>query len=102
MTEKHPYRSDPDLSDADEDSEEQVVFDISGRGVPENLFTEQEKTYYLQAGSQNAEVSCGFFGLTFSSLSRYATLKMFIVILTVLCCFQGTVIFCCRCVFSAA
>jgi hypothetical protein len=95
MADQHPYRNDPGTDpDTEDEVEDQVVFEKTGR-VPngqEDLFP-SENTYYLPAGGDPDKVPCGILCLRFPSLGRYATLNMFIVILTVLCCFQGALIF---------
>ncbi|XP_055327568.1 solute carrier organic anion transporter family member 2A1-like [Paramacrobiotus metropolitanus] len=95
MADQHPYRHDPD-SEGEEEEEEQVVFAMTkGKAIPpvnERVLPEQETTYYLGAHRHNQDVEahqCGLLCLHFPSLSRYATLSTFIIVLTVLCCFQG-------------
>ena len=97
MADQHPYRHDPngDAEDEEDDQEEEVVFKPPGksgslRSQDRSLATE-EKTYPLHDVSGDPEAApCGLLCLRFPSLSRYATLNMFIVLVTLLCCFQGT------------
>ncbi|OQV25211.1 PR domain zinc finger protein 14 [Hypsibius exemplaris] len=92
MADQHPYRNDPGDPDADEEPEDQdqVVFETPGKGSGQDrLSSAAENTYYLNSTGDPENAPCGFLCLRFPSLSRYATLNNFILLVTVLCCCQG-------------